>query len=608
MPKNQGAAAEYDYASHARLAGPLREPPPGPYTVQYQRILRRDGRRLPAAVLLALALLFQITFFVWMLLPSHWPTATGSWLYWLGVVLVGCVGVVELLRLVNVVMLVRTTAALTDPVPVRPEPGRRVAFITTIVPGKEPVEMAEETLLAAQRIRYDGPMDVWLLDEGNDPEVRAMCERIGVKHFSRHGVPEWNQEAGRHRRKTKHGNYNAWFDAHGHDYEFWLSVDTDHVPRPDFAERLLGYFRDPDVAFVVGPQVYGQNYDNFVTKASESQQYLFHGVLQRSANKWGVPMFVGTNNAVRLSALREIGGLADSITEDAATSLVWHTSRNLCTGRRWKSVYTPDVLSAGEGPGNWSDYFTQQNRWARGTDEVMVRTYWKFALQLGWKRALHYFLLMSYYPSAAITWVLGVLSLCAYLVTGASGVQVAASTWLVLYANAAVMQAGLYFWNRRYNVSPHEEQASTGALGMLVSIFCAPMYVVALVDAIRNRTVPFEVTPKGSESLGDRWVVFRQHVLWGLLLLGCLVASFPLHHDYPAMRLWTLLDVAVCFAPIVIWKVSTRRNRRAAARPGARAALPAQQRALPAQPSGVAPHRVVVLPDPRAAERVEVTR
>src|SRR3712207_8100355 len=67
-------------------------------------------------------------------------------------------------------------------------------------------------------------------------------------------------------------------------------------------------------------QVYG-NYDNFVTRAAESQQYLFHSVLQRAANRFGTAMFVGTNNAVRLSALRAIGGLQDSITEDAATSV-----------------------------------------------------------------------------------------------------------------------------------------------------------------------------------------------------------------------------------------------------------------------------------------------
>ncbi|WP_432564484.1 glycosyltransferase family 2 protein [Kineococcus sp. SYSU DK003] len=593
---------EYDYAAYARLAGPLREPPPGPYVVQYQNLLRRDRRRVAASALLGAAFVLQVTFLAWLLRPDHWPADTGTWLYWLGLVLVAFVGIVEGLRLINVVMLVRNTAALTDPVPVRPERGSRVAFVTTIVPGKEPVEMAEKTLLAAKRIRHDGTLDIWLLDEGNDPEVRAMCARVGVRHFSRHGIAQWNQASGRHRRKTKHGNYNAWFDEHGHDYDFWISVDTDHVPHPEFAERLLGYFRDPDVAFVVGPQVYGQNYDNFVTKASESQQFLFHGVLQRSANRWGVPMFVGTNNAVRLSALRQIGGLADSITEDAATSMVWHTSRNRLTGRRWKSVYTPDVLAVGEGPASWSDYFTQQNRWSRGTDEVMVRDYWRFARKLGPRRALHYFLLMSYYPSAAITWVLGVVNLCAYLLTGASGVQVAASTWMVLYVNAAVMQAGIYFWNRRYNVSPHEEAHSTGVVGMLVSIFCAPMYVVALVDAVRNRTVPFAVTPKGSESLGDRWVVFRQHLLWGAVLVACLIASFPLHHDYPAMRLWTALDIAVCLAPVVIWQVTTR-YRRATARTAA--ALPATRPAVPVS----VPTKTIVLPDTRTAgQRVEAPR
>ena len=62
---------------------------------------------------------------------------------------------------------------------------------------------------------------------------------------------------GQYKERSKHGNYNAWLDAHGHEYDFFLSVDPDHVPMPNFAERFLGYFRDPDVpvAFVVGPQV-----------------------------------------------------------------------------------------------------------------------------------------------------------------------------------------------------------------------------------------------------------------------------------------------------------------------------------------------------------------
>ena len=61
-------------------------------------------------------------------------------------------------------------------------------------------------------------------------------------------------------------------------------------------------------------------------------------------------MLVGTNNAVRIDALLAVGGLSDSVTEDMATSLVIHSTRNPATSRRWRSVYTPDVLAIGEGP------------------------------------------------------------------------------------------------------------------------------------------------------------------------------------------------------------------------------------------------------------------
>ena len=30
-------------------------------------------------------------------------------------------------------------------------------------------------------------------------------------------------------------------------------------------------------------------------------------------------------------------------------------------------VYTPDVLAVGEGPASWTDFFSQQTRWSRGT-------------------------------------------------------------------------------------------------------------------------------------------------------------------------------------------------------------------------------------------------
>ena len=560
---------QYEYERYSTLAGPFTElPADGRYSVKYHSVMTRRRDRLRSLALVSAALIAEATFLVWLLQPSHLPVNQGGWAFYLSMTMVATIGLIEVLRLVNVATLVRATLIARHPYPVAPETGHRVAFITTIVPSKEPIGMARKTLEAAVRLEYDGPFDVWLLDEGNDPDVKAMCAELGVHHFSRKGIAKWNTERGPHKTKTKHGNYNAWLDQHGDDYDFWVSVDTDHVPLPNFVDRLLGYFRDPDVAFVVGPQVYG-NYDNTITRWAESQQFLFHSTLQPAGNKHGVAMFVGTNNAVRISALKAIGGLADSITEDAASSLVWHTSRTGTPGspkrRTWKSVYTPDVLAVGEGPSSWGDYFVQQNRWARGTNEVVLRKFLRFLPKLRPAKALHYLFLMSYYPSAAIAWVLGTVNLAVYLLTGVGGVVVAAQLWAMLYVNAAVLQVGIYIWNRRYNVSPHEEAGAAGVAGMFVSILSAPMYVTALADAVRGRNVPFEVTPKGTGGGGDSLLTFRKNIMWGLLLLGALIASFPLGHDHGAMRGWALLGIVISFTPVVLWKVWARRDRRAAA-------------------------------------------
>ena len=416
--------SRYDYERGSRLAGPLTEPPFGPYRVHFRRL--DDARPVLASLLVLAALLFVGGFLVWLMLPSHWPTdSKGTVVYAASIVMTASTAIIGVFAFLNVATLCRATLLARDPVPVRAPPGQRVAFLTTIVPAKEPIELVRPTLEAALDISYAGPFDVWLLDEGDDDEVRQMCADLGVHHFSRRRARAWNRPSGAFKAKTKHGNYNAWLEAHGDDYDFFLGVDPDHVPRPNFAERFLGYFRDPDVAFVVGPQVYG-NYDNFVVRAAESQQFLFHSLLQRAGNRTRTPMLVGTNNAVRISALKGIGGLQDSITEDMATSLAFHSARNPETGGRWTSVYTPDVVAVGEGPGTFTDYFSQQDRWSRGTDEIVMRRFWRLAHRLSPRALVHYALLMCYYPTTAIAWILGAVNGILYFSLGAGGVMVPA--------------------------------------------------------------------------------------------------------------------------------------------------------------------------------------
>ena len=549
--------ATYPYAAFSELAGPLQEPP-ADGRVRF-RPVTQGWARCRAWLLVVGAFTFELVFLVWLLQPAHHPEFLGDWRSVLARVLLGSVAVIGTLQLVNVMTLALATLNARDPVPVMPVPGERVAFLTTMVPGKEPLDMVRRTLEAALRMRYDGRLDVWLLDEGDDPAARAMCANLGVRHFSRKGVARWNQDSGPHKARTKHGNYNAWLDAHGGDYDFWVSVDTDHAPLPNMVERLVGYFRDPDVAFVVGPQVYG-NYDNVVTRGAESQQYMFHSVLQRAGNRIASAMFVGTSNAVRITALQAIGGLQDSITEDAATSVVWHAARNPETGARWKSVYTPDVLAVGEGPTTWRDFFTQQHRWACGADYTILQQFRRSFWRLSPAGKAHYVMLLAYYPSAAISWVLGALNLVSFLLFGVGGLAVTAELWLMLYVNSAVLHIGVYFWNRKHNVSPHEQEGSSGVAGMAMSAMSAPVYVQALKQALLRQEPGFVVTRKGAVS-GDHAGILRRHLVWGGLLVGALIASVPLGHVHVAIHSWAVFSVLMCLLPVALWLGTTTRRR-----------------------------------------------
>jgi cellulose synthase/poly-beta-1,6-N-acetylglucosamine synthase-like glycosyltransferase len=507
-----------------------------------------------------LALLCVVGFLVFLMAPSHWPTHRHDvWLEVASVVIALNTSVIAFFILVNVGTMARATMLARDPVPVSAQKGLRVAFLTTIVPDKEPLGMVRRTLEAARRIEYKGHLDVWLLDEGNELAVREVCEELDVHHFTRDGVERWNRPKGAFKAKSKHGNYNAWLDEHGDDYDVLISVDPDHVPMKNFARRFLGYFRDPDVAFVVGPQVYG-NYNGFVTRAAESQQFLFHSVLQRAGNNTRSPMLVGTNNAVRISALRAIGGFQDSVTEDLATSLEIHAARNPQTGRHWTSVYTPDVIAVGEGPSTFSDFFSQQYRWALGANFIALRRFWRIAHRLPPRQAINYALLLSYYPTTAIAWMLGVLSCALYLTMGATGLRVPGHLWLMLYADTAALQVGLYTWNRRHNVSPHEAVGSKGVAGMFISMLATPVYVSSLIGAVTGRRTGFVVTSKGAAASRDNVGTFRRHLQWGGTMCALLLAGSWLKHDNLWIHVWAFISLAVCLVPIVIWVLSPGRG------------------------------------------------
>ncbi|MEU4094158.1 glycosyltransferase family 2 protein [Streptomyces sp. NPDC026673] len=560
-----GPALRHDHARFGTLAGPLNDPPrPGVlYRVRYRSTLSREGHRVRTGLLLAAAPLASLALLVWLVQPRHWAhrEAVPPWAQVTDTALLVSLGLIELIRLIAVVSHAHATLVARDPVPVAPVPGTRVAFLTPFVPGRDSLEAVRATLEGAVRVRHDGPLDVWLLDEGDDPEARLLCERLGVRHFTRKGVERWNRPKGAFRVGTGHGNHNAWLDAHGADYAFTARVDPGHVPLPNFLERMLGYFRDPDIAFVVGPRVQG-NHDTAVARAAEGHRFLFHALTQRAANRYGSAQFVGSGHVIRVSALREAGGLYAPVTGDLATGLDIHGRRNPATGRPWRSVHTPDVLAVGGGPSSWTGFFAEQLHRSRDAYGTIVRHSWKAPWKLRRPgRLFNHALTVAHYPMAAAGWILGGLSCVLFLGLGASGSAIDPSVWLTLYANAAAFRIALCLANRPRNVSPRRPKGSLGLAGMVMSALSAPVYVLSLLRAVLRRAPGSPAMPEGDPARPDRLAAFRVHLLWAAVFAGSLLASVPLGHTHAAMRAWASIALLITLAPLLAWRCSVLRRR-----------------------------------------------
>src|SRR4051794_1119711 len=247
-------------------------------------ILRRTfagGPRRVLGVLIALNALSQVVYLLWLCSPRRWShlaSDAGSGQV-PSLLAFAAVAIVEGIRAVQCASLWTFSLAARDPDWLAPAPHLRVAMLTTIVPEAEPIELVTPTLVAMRKVVYRaGTVDVWILDEADDPEVRAAAEALGVHHFSRKGRQEFKRRTGRFRSKTKAGNHNAWIAEHGDSYDVVAQLDPDHVPYRTFLEDTLGYFRDMDVAFVVAPQVYGDATAAFVARGAAAQAFVFHGV------------------------------------------------------------------------------------------------------------------------------------------------------------------------------------------------------------------------------------------------------------------------------------------------------------------------------------------
>src|SRR6185295_15091599 len=112
---------------------------------------------------------------------------------------------------------------------------------------QEPLEILEQTLIAARAMRYPR-FAVYVLDDGHRDEVRELARRHGV-HYLRGP-----------REHAKAGNLNhALAQTMG---DLVAIFDTDHIPTQEFLSETVPWFGDDEIGVVQTPHVF-RNADIF---------------------------------------------------------------------------------------------------------------------------------------------------------------------------------------------------------------------------------------------------------------------------------------------------------------------------------------------------------
>jgi cellulose synthase (UDP-forming) len=369
------------------------------------------------------------------------------------------------------------------PRPVTSAPaGMRVAVL--IPTYNEPVEVLSPTVAAACALAP--AHETWVLDDGDRPWVEEMCAAFGARYVRR----DLHDHA-------KAGNMNNALDlmareeaAGAPSFDVIAVLDCDHVPLPTFLTATLGWFDDPDVALVQGPQSF-YNGGAFDDDGITGEQGVFFNVLMPSRNVPGAgPFWCGSTSLLRLSALRQVGGVAtETITEDM------HTTLKLIRAG-WKTVYHHQTLAVGLAPATPDQYLLQRRRWGMGAMQILVHEkLWAAKSWMNWRNYHEYL-------NGTLWWLEGMATLVAFLipvVIMVSGAQTSTAGPLE-FAAVFILTFIIRLWGAKALMRQEIHWPTAFAL----RIFRIPVGLACLWWLITRNILEFEVTPKGASDNRQR--------------------------------------------------------------------------------------------------------
>ena len=572
--------------------------------------------------------------------------------------------------------LVRDVASFNQMTPTFPENDYPTIdlFLTCY---NEPVDLVEKTVQAALELDYPiGKLRIYVLDDGNSPDMRSMTESMGVEDLKSPALQLYKKKiqeersslfeqlseienlisetenVGSHLQRTstdssnnieskllqslhqstlvldpdnntvherliverdrikleiqqkeseltditrcryiarpkptgkphhaKAGNINyALFAGETHG-EFIITLDADHILKPQFLMRVLPYFYDYNpwtgeyeankVAFVQTPQDF---YNLPPGDPFGQSAHLFYGPIQQGKDGLNSAFYTGTDALIRREALVSvglssfsdvyvkdqnrldefelIGGVAStSITEDMNTAMRMHAAG-------WKSAYHDELLALGLAPDDLNSMLGQRLRWAQGTLQVMLRENPIRKKGLTFWQKLQYFQTMYSYFSGFAT-VVFIACPIIYFFSGLVPMSTDGYEFVLHFLPVFLLNR-LTFVVAAWGIPAREVwRAEQYAIALF------PVFIEAVWSVFSRGPLNFKVTPKRRQEGIYLHLVLPQLIVFTLTIVGVLWSLYryitgqlanPIVHEINAF--WAIYNLALLSAIVraSVWK------------------------------------------------------
>jgi cellulose synthase/poly-beta-1,6-N-acetylglucosamine synthase-like glycosyltransferase len=220
----------------------------------------------------------------------------------------------------------------------------------------EDPRMVEKNFRRLRQLDYDrGRIRYYLLDDSTNAKTREAMERISRAN----GATYLRREE---RKGFKAGALNNLLAQSKEEFIAVFDAD-EYLTDTNFLKETIPYFQDERVAFVQTEKRYAKG--TFFSDSIDLFDAIFFKFIQTSRALNGTAIFAGSCGTIRRSALEEIGGFPEYVTED--TFFSFESDMNSFT-----SVYLPKVYALGQPLLTFTELARQQWRYNYGDTQFLA--------------------------------------------------------------------------------------------------------------------------------------------------------------------------------------------------------------------------------------------